>query len=570
MTQFSRPPRTFLPEDFSVTTWEKLKSFYENLLNRELDSVEFLEQFLKDRSELEAVLEEDFAWRYINMNCHTTNEDYKKSFAEFVEKIQPELAVWGDKLNNKIVQCSVFEDLPDKPYLTFKRNLKTSVKIFREANVPLFTELETLAQKFGEINGAMTITHDGKELTMQAAAQVLESPDRSERETVYKLITERRLKDLDALDEVLDALVAKRHQVALNAGFKNFRDYQFAALGRFDYSAADCKAWHKGVAKHVVPLVKQIQARRAEQLNLDLLRPWDLSVEPTGAPVLKPFTNGKELLEKTKKGFARLDPKFAEYLETMEALEHFDLESRKGKAPGGFNYPLYEIGVPFIFMNAVGTQRDLETMVHEGGHAIHSFLSKDFSLNEFKSTPAEVAELASMSMELISMDFWDEFYADESALARAKRQKIEDSVLTLPWVAIVDAFQHWLYENPQHTRTERRAKWVEINETFSTGLIDYAGFESALANAWQKQMHIFEVPFYYIEYGFAQMGAISLWKNWQADTSAALDGYRDFMKLGYTKTIPEIYEAAGIKFDFSEAYIQSLAAFMQLQLDQSQ
>ncbi len=213
-------------------------------------------------------------------------------------------------------------------------------------------------------------------------------------------------------------------------------------------------------------------------------------------------------------------------------------------------------------MNAVGTQRDLETMVHEGGHAIHSFLSKDFDLNHFKSTPAEVAELASMSMELISMEVWGEFYKDNNMLARARRQKIEDTLITLPWVAIVDSFQHWLYENPEHTREQRREKWLKINNTFSSGLVDHEGLEEGLMNAWQKQMHIFEVPFYYIEYGFAQMGAISLWEQFEANPAKGIEGYKNFMKLGYTKTIPELYEAAGIKFDFSSGYVEHLAEFM--------
>lgn len=559
-----RPPRKFLPEDFSVTEWKNLEPLYQELLNRELQVLIDLEKLLRDRSELEAVLEEDFAWRYIKTNSYTDNEKYKSHFVGFIENIQPHLAIWGDKLNKKIVQSAFFKLLPDDPYLNFKRNLETSVKIFRDTNVPLFTEIETWSQKFGSLNGAMTITHKGEELTLQAAAQKLESQDRVEREHVYRQMTTRRLHDSDALDEILDVLVAKRHQVALNAGFKNFRDYQFAALGRFDYAPDDCKRWHDLVAEYFVPLQAKIQKQRANKLKLKLLKPWDLAVEPSGLPALKPFTSGQELLNKTKLGFKKLDPSFSHYLATMEALNHFDLESRKGKAPGGFNYPLYEIGAPFIFMNAVGTQRDLETMVHEGGHAIHSFLSHNLALNEFKSTPAEVAELASMSMELISMDVWDEFYRDESTLARAKQQKIEDCVVTLPWVAVVDKFQHWLYKNPNHTRSERRDEWVKINQIFSTGLVDYSDFPLGFANSWQKQMHIFEVPFYYIEYGFAQMGALSLWKNWQSNSAKTLQQYKAFMKLGYTKTIPEIYATAGIKFDFSDDYIKTLAAFCSL------
>lgn len=566
MTVLKKIKRNFLPADFKVTTWEKLEPFYESLLKREVASVSALEKLLKDRSELEAVLEEDFAWRYIKMNCYTDKADLAAHFTDFVEHIQPQLAVWSDKLNNKIVQNKYFNLLPDTPYLTYKRTLQASVEIFREANVPLFTALEKKAQKFGALNGAMIIKLEGEELTMQAGAQKLESPDSIEREKVFNLMAQRRLNDKDKFNEVLDKLIQDRHQVALNAGFENFRDYQFKALGRFDYTPEDCKAWHEAVKHHIVPLVKVLHEKRAKALGLEALRPWDLAVDFTAQKPLNPFKDGTELLKKTKACFARLDPEFKGFLETMETLGHFDLESRKAKAPGGFNYPLYEIGAPFIFMNAVGTQRDLETMVHEGGHAIHSFLSHDFDLNEFKSTPAEVAELASMSMELISMETWDEFY-NEPDLKRAQAKKIEDAIMTLPWVAIVDKFQHWLYENPRHTREARNQVWVSINQEFGTGLVDYSDLEDSLAHAWQKQMHIFEVPFYYIEYGFAQMGAISIWKNWQEDPQKALRGYKNFMKLGYTKTIPEVYQAAGIQFDFSSDYVASLAEFMQLELD---
>jgi len=566
MTVLKKIVRTFIPTDFEVTTWEKIEPFYQLLLARELESVEDLEKLLKDRSELEALLEEDFAWRYIKMNCHTDEAELAERFTEFVEHIQPQLAVWSDKLNNKIIQNEFFKLLPADPYLTYKRSLESSVEIFREANVPLFTALEKTAQKFGALNGAMTIEFEGEELTMQAASQKLESPDRSEREKVFGLMVKRRLADKEALNAVLDELVKKRHQVALNAGFDNFRDYQFKALGRFDYTPEDCKVWHEAVKQHIVPLVKILQERRVQALGLESLRPWDFAVDFTADEPLKPFNGGAELLEKTKRCFERLDPEFRTFLETMESLGHFDLESRKGKAPGGFNYPLYEIGAPFIFMNAVGTQRDLETMVHEGGHAIHSFLSHNFDLNEFKSTPAEVAELASMSMELISMETWDEFY-EPNELKRAQSKKIEDAIVTLLWVAIVDKFQHWLYENPHHTREERNQSWMKINEEFGTGLEDYTDFEEALAHGWQKQMHIFEMPFYYIEYGFAQMGAISIWKNWQENPQKALAGYKNFMKLGYTKTIPEIYQTAGVKFDFSSAYVKELADFMQFELD---
>ncbi|MDG2485971.1 MAG: M3 family metallopeptidase, partial [Flavobacteriaceae bacterium] len=244
-----------------------------------------------------------------------------------------------------------------------------------------------------------------------------------------------------------------------------------------------------------------------------------------------------------------------------------DLESKPGKSPGGYNYPLYEIGVPFIFMNAVGSQRDLVTMVHEGGHAIHSFLSRDLELTGFKSLPSEVAELASMSMELLSMEEWDKFYTNEEDFKRSKREQLETTLSLLPWIAQVDEFQHWLYVNHTHSVEERKEKWNSLSSEYGTGLVDYSGFEDIKSNAWQRQLHIFEVPFYYIEYGIAQLGALGVWKNSLEDKQSAISKYKAALKLAYTKTIPEIYSTAGIEFNFSEGHIKKLADFIQNELE---
>ena len=261
--------------------------------------------------------------------------------------------------------------------------------------------------------------------------------------------------------------------------------------------------------------------------------------------------------------FDTIDGYFGDCLRTMEEMKHLDLDSKQGKAPGGYNYPLYEIGVPFIFMNAVGAHRDLVTMVHEGGHAVHSFLSRKLKLTGFKNLPSEVAELASMSMELLSMDHWDELYHDSEELKRAKVEQLETMLKLLPWIAQVDEFQHWLYENHEHSTKDRTTKWMELNAEYGTGLVDYTGYEDIISSSWQRQLHIFEVPFYYIEYGIAQLGAIAVWKNSLENKDAAIQNYKQALSLGYTRSIPEIYSAAGIRFDFSEDYLNELASFIQ-------
>ncbi|HYI76117.1 MAG TPA: M3 family oligoendopeptidase [Chryseolinea sp.] len=563
-----RPVRKFLGEDFKVTSWEVLKPFFDNLLERKIESVDDLRNWFYDRSELESVISEDLAWRYINMTCYTENDSYRKSYQDFIENIQPQIAPVSDKLNKKAAGSVFLNELANvEGYDLMIRSIKKEIEIFREENVPLFTQISTDAQRYQQISGAMTVEVNGKELTLQQASVFLMSTDRKLREEVYNKVTNRRLQDRETLDNLFSTLVDLRHRVSVNAGFKNFRDYMFKALGRFDYTPQDCFDFHDAIEHEVVPILNEFSKERKTALDVSTLRPWDKAVDPQGREALKPFTNGKELTEKTIEVFRRLDPFLGQCLEIMKEMGHLDLESRKGKAPGGYNYPLSEIGVPFIFMNATSTLRDMVTIMHEGGHAIHNFLTRDLELNDFKSTPSEVAELASMSMELISMDHWDVFFTDEAELKRAKREHLEDIIETLPWVATIDRYQHWLYENPAHSMETRKANWNKIFDQFADTVTDWSGLQDAKDYLWQKQLHLYEVPFYYIEYGMAQLGAVAVWRNFRENNTKGLQGYQNALKLGYMKSIPEIYKAANIKFDFSRGYIKELMNFVRDELN---
>lgn len=563
-----RPARKLLTENFTVTTWEALKPFFDNLLVRKIESADDLKNWLHDRSELESVISENMAWRYIRMTCYTENEEYSKAYQDFIQNIQPQIAPVSDQLNKKVA-ASPFLDRAanDEGYDIMVRSLKKDIEIFRDENVPLFTEINTETQKYAQVSGAMTITWEDKEITLPQAGVILMSTDRQKREEAYTKITTRRLQDKELLDKLFSTLIDLRHRVSTNAGFTNFRDYMFKALGRFDYTPQDCFKFHEAIQREVVPILNTLAKERKESLKVSSLRPWDKAVDPEGRDALKPFSNGSELTEKTIEVFKKLDPFLGQCLEVMKAMGHLDLESRKGKAPGGYNYPLAEIGVPFIFMNATSTLRDMVTIMHEGGHAIHNFLTRDLPLNDFKSTPSEVAELASMSMELISMDHWDIFFTNEADLKRAKREHLEDIMETLPWVATIDKYQHWLYENPTHSVEDRRAQWNKIFDEFADTETDWSGLQEAKDYLWQKQLHLYEVPFYYIEYGMAQLGAIAVWRNFRNDSAKGLQGYQNALKLGYMRSIPEIYKAAGIKFDFSRAYIKELMDFVKRELD---
>jgi oligoendopeptidase F len=558
--------RKYIPADLEMK-WEALEPLFKELRDRTINSAHELELWLQNRSELEAAIEEDFAWRYIRMTCDTNNEELLQKFQYFATEIEPQIAPYSNELNKKLVASKWVDKLDAEKFFIYFRGVKKSLELFREENIPIQTEIQVEQQKYQGISGAMSVHIDDKEFTLEQASVFLKGTDRAKRQEVWEKITARRLQDKETLDKLFDHLRKLRHKVALNAGFENFRDYMFQALGRFDYTPQDCYAFHEAIEKEIVPILREQAEKRKDALGLPSLRPWDMDVDVSGKPALKPFQNGEELIEKSIQCFTNINSYLGERLEIMKDNGLFDVESRKGKAPGGYNYPLSETGAPFIFMNSANTFRDLTTMVHEGGHAVHTFLTADLELNDFKHCPSEVAELASMSMELISMDNWNVYFDNEEDLKRAKRDQLFDVLKTLPWVAVVDQFQHWIYTNPNHTDAERTDAWVQIYEPFGAGFADWSGLETAEANLWQKQLHIFEVPFYYIEYGMAQLGAIAVWKNYKENPEKGLQQYLDALKLGYTKTIKEIYETAGIKFDFSAAYVKELAEFVKGEMD---
>ena len=558
--------RVYIPQDLEIK-WETLSPILDELVARPISNVTELEKWLKDKSELEAALEENFAWRYIKMSCDTANEELVSSFQYFATEIEPKISPVANILNQKLADSPFKDELDQQKYFVYLRAIKKSLEIYREENVELFTKLQVTQQKYQATTGAMSVTLNDQEYTLEQASTFIKDLNRATRETAWKTIQQRRLVDKDALNIVFDELVVMRHQVALNAGFENYRDYMFQALGRFDYDAKDCYDFHEAIEKEIVPILKEQAEKRAAALELEELKPWDMEVSTSGKPALNPFNSGEELIDKTITAFTAIDPKLGKMLEIMKANNLFDVESRKGKAPGGYNYPLAETGAPFIFMNSAGALRDLTTMVHEGGHAIHTFLTADLELNDFKHCPSEVAELASMSMELISMDQWDVYFDNPEDLIRAKREQLLDVLKTLPWVAVIDQFQHWIYTNPSHNAADREEAFKQIYTRFGAGFANWDGLEQEFGNAWQKQLHLFEVPFYYIEYAIAQLGAIAIWKNYKQNPAQAVQQYLDALALGYTKPMNEIYETAGIKFDFSQDYIKELASFVKDELD---
>ncbi len=557
----------YLPTDFVLTDWASLEPFFKELKERPIESVANLEAWLMDLSELEACISEDACWRQIKMTCDTTDKSLEDAFTFFCMEIQPKMQPYADALNRKLIESPYTAALDQDKYHTYLRAVKKSIELFRTENIPIQAELSVLQQQYGTIAGKMTIEVGGKEYTLQQAAQFLENEDRAFREEVYRKIQIRRLQDQAPLHDLFTSLVQKRHQVALNAGFENYRDYKFAELGRFDYTKEDCFQFHEAVKLHVMPLIEKIYERKKTKLGLDTLKPWDLEAEPAGTKPLRPFTNGEDLYKKSVACFEQIDPFFAACLKKMNELKHFDLESRKGKAPGGYNCPLAESGAPFIFMNAAGQMSDVTTMVHEGGHAVHSFLAHQLPLSAFKEYPMEIAEVASMAMELFSMNHWQSFFDNEADLNRAIEHQLERTITIFPWIAIIDKFQHWVYTNPNHTIEQRTNEWQNIVKEFSCKVLNQSGLKEFRAIGWQRQLHLFEVPFYYIEYGIAQLGAIGMWMQYQKNPKQALDNYMNALALGGTKTLPELYKTAGLEFNFSPAYVKNLMEFTSQELE---
>lgn len=569
-----QPNRSFIPNDFKITTWEALAPYFEQVFDLPLDSPSALDSFLAQRNELEAVVIEDMAWRYIRKTCDTQNEAHREAYQYFIQHIFPELSRYENKLNKKLAASPYFKELPDQPYLTYTRRIQRELELFREENIALEEQQQQLAQRFMEITGPMTITFQGETLTMQQAGKWLEDTDRTKRQEVWTLMQATRKTAWESLSDIFDQLVKLRTQIAQHAGYDTYTQYKFDELGRFDYQPTDTSQFHAAVEAVVTPIYQELLKERKEVLGVEVLKPWDVQVDIFGNTPLQPFEEAQQLADRTIIGLSRLKPELGAMIQLMNDKGFLDLASRAGKAPGGYNYPLAETGIPFIFMNAAGTHTDVTTMFHESGHAIHSFLTQEIELNALKNMPSEVAELAAMTMELLTLDQYDLFYPDTQAFKRAQKTQLMRCITVFPWVATVDAFQQWVYDHPTASSDERHAQWTAIYHRFHGDMVDFSGYESELSRLWLKQMHIFEVPFYYIEYAIAQLGALAVWKNFQANPEQGLNQYLAALSLGYTRTIPEIYVAAGIKFDFGADYISELVtycmeAYQAIKLDES-
>jgi oligoendopeptidase F len=561
-------PRKFVPQDADMGDWAHLEPLFKQLLARNPSSAPELEQWLADYSELSAAYGEEGSTRYIAMTTQTDDSAREAAYQYFVEEIVPKVKPLAQAAEKAYLANANRKLLPAQRYAVLDRKSANSVALFREENVPLETQDELLAKDYHKLMGAMTVTVNGSELTLQQAAKLLEQPDRDLRRQVWEKMAARRLKDKDALEEIYDRLVALRTQMAANAGFANYRDLAFRQRERFDYGPEECFRFHEGVEKAVMPLARKIRERRRQLLKLDRLRPWDLSVDPLNRAPLAPFSTTAGFVQGIRKIFSRVHPSFGEQFQFMAEHELLELENRKGKAPGGYQSTLEERRLPFIFMNAVGRDNDLRTLVHEGGHAFHALAAREEPLVDYRHAPIEFCEVASMGMELLVLPHLGEFYKSPEDYKRACQSRLEDLVLLIPTVAMGDAFQHWVYTHPARTHAERAKTWADLFNRF-TASVDWTGYEEQRAYHWHAILHFFATPFYYIDYGIAQLGALQVWLRSRTNYQEAVEQYWHALTFGGSRPLPELFAAAGARFQFDYEILKPLMDAVEEELDRT-
>jgi oligoendopeptidase F len=558
-------PRTWLPEAIELTNWAQIEPWYEKLMAKPVATAGALERWLIEAGELNAAVGEEGVKRYIAMTCQTDDPQHEAAYLSYIREIEPKLKPIQNAIRSRYIDAPCRSDLPQQRYAVLDRAFENRRALFREANIPRETELAELQQQYQKITGAMTVTFRGEERTLAQMAPLLEEIDRGVRQEAWELSASRRLEDREILDALFDRMLELRIEIAREAGFASFVEYAFRDRERFDYGIDETVRFQEAVEQVVVPLLRQLQAERRSALGTETLRPWDAAVDPLGRPPLEPFHDVEELAGGAETIFRDVDPELGAQFAFLRSRQLLDLANRKGKAPGGYQTTLEDARLPFIFMNAVGLDSDVRTLLHEGGHAFHTLACRGEPLPAYRECPLEFCEVASMTMELLGSRRLDPFYTPENA-DRSNRRLLQGIVIILPWIATVDAFQNWIYTHPGHTRGDRRRAWNDLLDRFG-GITDWSGYAEARDHSWHRQLHIFLYPFYYIEYGIAQLGALQIWQGFLSDPAAAVSSYRHALALGGSRPLPELFAAAGIRFDFGHDLITSLMGTIRSELD---
>lgn len=542
--------------------WSQIEPYYQELQARPL-TAETVSQWLSDWSHLTKLVQERGARLYVGTTVDTTDEAGIQAFHHFLETIAEAAQTADQNLKMKLLASG----LEPAGFAIQLRNMRAEVALFREANIPLFTQETKLSTEYDKIIGAQTVMWEGEEKTLPQMRPIYQGTDRAKRERAWRLASDRQMHDREDINAMWQQFMELRQTITRNAGYESYRDFRWQEMLRFDYTPADCETFHNAIEQVVVPAAERIYERRRKALGVDTLRPWDLNVDSHQRPPLRPFQNTEELNSKAEAIFRQVDPQLGEYFAIMRRENLLDLDNRKGKAPGGYQTTYAQTKRPFIFMNAVGLHDDVQTLLHEGGHAFHTFESINLPYIQQQDITAEIAEVASMSMELLAVPYLaasEGGYYTPSEAARARIEHLETLITFWPYMAVVDAFQHWVYTHADAATDPAHcdAQWAALWKRFMRG-IDWSGMDDAMMTGWHRKLHIFHSPFYYVDYGLAQVGAVQVWRNSLRDQAGAVRQYRSALALGGTRPLPELFAAAGAKFAFDAGTLGELVALIE-------
>ncbi len=554
-------------EDFQNWDWAQIEPYFNELEARDLTTANVV-AWLNDCKQVNRLIEETISRLYVGTTVDTTDKATEQRYLAYLEDVIQPSSIANQKLKEKLIASG----LEPVGYEIELRNMRTDAELFREKNVPLFTQEGKLGTEYDKIIGAQTVQWEGEEQTIPQMKPVQQDADRAQREAAWRAVAERQLADRAALNELWQRFLKLRLEIAANADLPDYRAYRWREFHRFDYTPDDCLQFHQAIEEVVVPAAQRLYEKRRRRLGVESLRPWDLDVDPLNREPLHPFKAISTLTGTTSTIFHKVDPQLGEYFDIMQREHLLDLDNRKGKAPGGYctDFPATER--PFIFMNAVGLHDDVQTLLHEGGHAFHDFEINKLPLYQRSSAPIEFCEVASMSMEHIAGRYLPQseggFYTDADA-ARARVEHLESDILFWPYMAVVDAFQQWVYTHPDAALNADNcdAVWGEQWDRFMGG-IDYSGFDDVKVTGWHRKLHIFQIPFYYVDYGIAQLGAVQVWRNSLNDQAKAVADYRHALALGGTRSLPELFAAAGAKFSMTAATLRSAVELIEATCDQ--
>ncbi len=553
--------------DFMQLSWSQIEPFYAELNGFSLNA-QNVKEWLSEWTRLSEFVNETGQRLYVAMTINTADKEAEKRLYNYLDTISPPAEAAEQKLREKLLASGI----EPAGFEIVLRNMRAQAALFREANLPLFTEERKLGNEYDKLIGAQTVHWEGKDVTVTQLRPVYQDTDRTMREKAWRLALSRQLSDRDAINQLWGKFMGLRKQLAANADFTDYRAFRWRQLLRFDYTPESCAQFHDAIEQAVVPAAERIYERRRKQLGVDSLRPWDLDVDPLGRPALKPFEQISMLEGKTEGIFRQVDPQLGDYFATMRKEALLDLDNRKGKAPGGYCTAFVVAKRPFIFMNAVGLHDDVQTLLHEGGHAFHVFESAHLPYFQQLEIGMEFAEVASMSMELLGLPYLSQsgtgFYTDKDA-ARARIEHLEGLILFWPYMAVVDAFQHWVYTHNEEATDAANcdAAWSAQWKRFMRG-VDWAGLEQEKMTGWHRKLHIHEVPFYYVEYGLAQLGAVQVWRNSLQNQANAVKQYRQALSLGGTVTLSQLYQTAGAKFSFDVSTLRDAVGLIEQTIGQ--